>query len=1197
MFTHLHTHTEFSLLDGLSRVPQLMDRAKELGQEAIGLTDHGVLYGAIQFYKEARERGIKPIIGIEAYVAQRSRLDRDPQVKQPYHLTMLAKNEAGYHNLLALSTKAHLEGYYYRPRMDREILEQHSEGIIVLSGCATSEVSRHLLDGRFDDAVKAARYYKDLFGDYYIELQEHGIDEHKKLSVELLRLARETGLPVVATNDLHYVKPDDATYQDILLCIGTNATVQEENRFKMSGDFGCYSLKSEDEMRALFPDLPEAIDNSWKIAEMCDLTLEFGRMRIPQARVPQGTTSDEHLDHLCREGLKRRYPGEPEEAVRRLKYELDVIRQTGFADYILCVEDFAQHAHEQGIQMALRGSAAASIALYCLGVTDIDPLEHRLVFERFLNVERKEMPDVDMDFAEDRRDEMIRYAAERYGHDRVAQIITFGTLGAKASIRDVGRALGMSYGDVDRVARLVPNMPASFGTMTIDAALKKGPDLKQAYQAEPAITKLIDTARELEGVARHASTHAAGVVIAAEPLANIVPLQRPSSGNEDALPTTQFGMWDVAELGLLKMDFLGPTNLTILAAACKVIKASEGVEISLKDLPDGDEKVAQMLARGETFGVFQLESGGMRRYVQELKPNTIKDLAAMVALYRPGPMEHIPTYIAARHGREKVRYPHPDLGEILDETYGVIVYQDQVLLIAQKFAGYTLGEADVMRKAMGKKIHAIMKKQEQKFLAGAAEKGYSEADARAIFELILPFAGYAFNKAHSVSYGIIAYQTAYLKANFPEEYLTAVLMMAGTHERIAEAYGECIRLKIGLLQPDINASEVNFSLQTDGDAKAIRYGLARVKNVGEGMCEGIVEARRDGGPFKNLDDFFERVDRKFLNKRALECLAKAGAFDGLAERASLLASLDRLVTFAQGAQRQREAGQTSLFDLLDEDEPSVQGPQLEEVPEATKQQRLTWEKELLGIYLSEHPFAKPSEELAALLDCNLVGLTAEFAGGDVIIGGVVAGIRSLMTRDGRSFIAAVLEDKTGRLEVTVWPETLEATRDLWVDGNVLVISARVKLRDDRLSVAVNRAALYTEGSPFDPSSVLPDLSIPQEPDYMRYRKRPKNGGHTNGNARTNGDTSEGDTGNGNAPQPPTQLRIVIDETDDPDDDAERLRALIAAVRETAGTQTARLSVRQRDGEEVDLELPDVSPSPELTRRLSEIIGPWGAVYG
>ena len=1202
MFTHLHTHTEYSLLDGLSRIPQLMDRAKELGQEAIGLTDHGVLYGAIQFYKEARARGIKPIIGVEAYIAQGSRLDRDPQAKQPYHLTMLAKNEAGYRNLLALSTKSHLEGYYYRPRMDRELLEEHHEGLIVLSGCATSEVSRHLLDGRFEEAVKVARYYKELFGDYYIELQEHGIDEHNSLGKELLRLARETGFPVVATNDLHYVKPEDATYQDVLLCIGTNATVQEENRFKMAGDFGCYALKSEEEMRALFPDLPEAIDNSWQIAEMCDLTLEFGRTRIPQAQVPPEMTSDEYLAKLSREGLARLYPGEPEETVRRLQYELDVVRQTGFADYILCVQDFARYAREQGIQMALRGSAAASIALYCLGVTDIDPLEYRLVFERFLNVERKEMPDVDMDFAEDRRDEMIHYAAERYGHDRVAQIITFGTLGAKASIRDVGRALGMSYADVDRVARLVPVMPASFGAMTIETALKEGPDLRQLYEADPAIAKLIDYARELEGVARHASTHAAGVVIAPEPLANIIPLQRPSSGDPDALPTTQFGMWDVAELGLLKMDFLGLTNLTILSAARDVIKQSQGVEIDLQRLPDGDGKVAEMLARGETFGVFQLESAGMRRYVQELKPNSIKDLAAMVALYRPGPMQHIPTYINAKHGRETVRYPHSDLGEILDETYGVIVYQDQVLLIAQKFAGYSLGEADIMRKAMGKKIRSIMKQQEQKFLAGAADKGYAETDAREIFNLIEPFAGYAFNKAHSVSYGIIAYQTAYLKANYPEEYMTAVLMMAGTHERIAEAYGECVRLGIHVLPPNVNTSEANFSLQPEtSETKAIRYGLARVKNVGEGVCEGIVEARREGGPFKSLDEFFERVDGKFLNKRALECLVKAGAFDGLAERAALLASLDRMIAFAQGVQKQKESGQTSLFDLMGDDEPAVQGPQLENVREATQQQKLTWEKELLGIYLSEHPFARAAEELSGLLDCAIVELNADFAGRDVTIGGVVAGTRSLNTRDGRQFLAAEIEDQTGSIEVTVWPETYEATRELWVAGNVLIINARVKQRDDRLSVAVNKAVVYGEG-PFDPSSVLPDLSVPQTPDYRRYgASRPKGNGRSNGNSHdTNGNGKP--NGNGGAHEngettAPSALRIVIDETDDPDGDEDRLRALITAVRECTGTQAARLSIRQRDGAEVDLELPAVSPSPELTHRLAEIIGPWGNVIG
>ncbi|MFQ5472342.1 MAG: DNA polymerase III subunit alpha, partial [Dehalococcoidia bacterium] len=722
MFVHLHVHTEFSLLDGLARIPKLMDRAQELGQTAMGLTDHGVLYGAVQFYKEAKARDIKPIIGIEAYVAQRSRHSREAQDRQPFHMTLLAKNDAGYRNLLQLSTKAHLEGYYYKPRMDRELLELHREGIIAFSGCATSEISRHLLDGNFDEAVRAANYYRDLFDDFYIELQEHNIPEHEQLTKDLVRLAEETGIPPVLTNDLHYVNPEDGQFQDVLLCIGTNSTVQEQDRLRMAGDEGGYALKSEEEMRALFPDIPEAADNTWRIAEMCELDMEFGRLRIPNADLPAGTTSDEHLARECATGLAKRYAGDQTEARERLDYELEVIKQTGFADYILIVADFSRHARAEGILMAVRGSAAASIVLYCLGVTDIDPLKHRLVFERFLNVERREMPDVDLDFAEDRRDEMIRYAAEKYGYDRVAQIITFGTLGAKASIRDTGRALGMTYADVDRAARLVPNMPPSFGVMTIDKALKEGPEFRELYQADPAMTKLIDTAKELEGVARHASTHAAGVVITPEPLVEIVPLQRPSSAQaggdaeSDAatLPTTQFGMWDVAALGLLKMDFLGLTNLSILETACRVIEETRGVKLRLSELPDGDAKTFEMLARGETFGVFQLESSGMTRYVQELKPESIKDLMAMVALYRPGPMQHIPTYIAAKHGEAEIEYPHPDLAEVLGETYGVIVYQDQVLLIVQHFAGYSLGQADVMRKAMGKKIREIMAAEEQR---------------------------------------------------------------------------------------------------------------------------------------------------------------------------------------------------------------------------------------------------------------------------------------------------------------------------------------------------------------------------------------------------------------------------------------------------------------------------------------------------
>jgi DNA polymerase-3 subunit alpha len=1199
MFTHLHVHTEYSLLDGLSRIPLLMERAKELGQEAVALTDHGVLYGAIQFYKEAKRRGVKPIVGVEAYVARGSRHSREPNDKQPYHMTLLARNETGYRNLLAASTKAHLEGHYYRPRMDKAVLEEHHEGIVALSGCNSSEIARLLEDGRFEDAAKAARWYKDVFGDFYIEIQEHRIEGGDELNRQLVALSRETGLPLVLTNDVHYVRQEDAPFQDILLCIGTNSTVDEEKRLRMAGEGDSYYLRPEDEMRALFPDLPEASDNTWRIAEMCDLSLEFGRLHLPKADVPPGTTAEEHLAALCREGAGRVYPHGGQEVADRLDYELDVVRQTGFADYILVVNDFAQHARRQGIGMAIRGSAAASIILYCLGVTEIDPLEHRLVFERFLNVERREMPDVDLDFAEDRRDEMIAYAAEKYGHDRVAQIITFGTLGAKASLRDVGRALGMTYADVDRVVRLVPNMPPSFGVMTIDKALEQGPDLRQIYDGDAQTRKLIDTARELEGVARHASTHAAGVVIAPEPLVNFLPLQRPSSGDEDALPTTQFAMNDVAELGLLKMDFLGLTNLTILGLAVDVIRDVHGVEIDLSALPDGDAKTYAMLSSGDTFGVFQLESGGMRRAVQDLRPTSIKDLSALVALYRPGPMQHIPTYINAKHGREAIAYPHPDLADILDETYGVIVYQDQVLHIAQKFAGYTLGQADIMRKAMGKKKRDMMTGEERRFLEGAEAKGYSPALAKQIYDLIEPFAGYAFNKAHAVSYATIAYQTAYLKANYPEEYMTAVLIMAGNHpagaaQRVAEAYAECRRRGIDILPPDVNRSGVNFRLEDQPDGRrAIRFGLANIKNVGEGIVEGIIEARQSGEsdePFASADDFFARVHHSNLNKRGLESMAKAGAFDSLSTRAGVLANLDRAIAAAQRSQRQREAGQGSLFDMLGEEErPALGAVTPIDAEEAPLSERLAWEKELLGVYVSEHPFSAAAKALAAHLTCPLSEVSPEMSGRELLLGGVIIGARMLTTRDGRAFLAAMLEDDTGgTLEVTVWPEAYEATREMWETGAPVVVSVRVRSRDDRLQVGVQKAMPYVEGE-FDLSAMRGESG------------RPNGNGNGNGRRAWNGNGANGANDAGNSrpearPVPaPQSLRIVLEETEDHEADEERLKSLVSALRQYEGEGAVRLSIRQRGGDLVDVELPPARHCPELERALADIVGPWGSV--
>ena len=1189
MFTHLHVHSEYSLLDGLGKVPALIDQAKELGQEALALTDHGVLYGAIQFYKEARKRGIKPILGIEAYIAAGSRHSREAKDKQSFHMTLLAKNEAGYQNLVSAVSKSHLEGYYYKPRLDKELLEAHGEGIIALSGCNSSQISRFLEQDRIEEAQQTAQYYKDLFGDFYIELQEHGIPGMSKLNEKLVQLARDLKIPLVATNDVHYVNKKDSPIQDILLCIGTNSVVSDENRMRMAGDSDSYYLKSEEDMRRTFPELPEAFDNSWQIAEMCDLSLEFSGYRLPKADIPPGRNPHDHLSQLCREGVTRLY-SDDSAALQRLDYELSVVNTTGFSEYLLVVYDIARHARERGILMAVRGSAAASIILYSLGITDIDPLEHKLVFERFIHDQRKEMPDVDLDFAEDRRDEMIRYAADKYGQDRVAQIITFGTLGAKASIRDVGRALGMSYADVDRVAKLIPNFPPSFGVVTIDRALKESPELNQIHEADEQVQKLLYTAKELEGVARHASTHAAGVVIAPEPLSNIIPLQRPTGGDKEALPTTQYAMNDVADLGLLKMDFLGLTNLTILSNAIEMIKATHNIDLDIASIPDGDAKTYEMISKGDTFGVFQMESTGMRRYVQELQPTSVKDLAAMVALYRPGPMQHIPTYILAKHGKEEINHPHEDLADLLDETYGVIVYQDQVLLIAQKFAGYTLGQADVMRKAMGKKIPEVMAAERERFLDGSGKRGYSTALAEQVFNLIEPFAGYAFNKAHAVSYALIAYQTAHLKANYPEEYMAAILSMAD-QSRIAEAYPECVRLGIPVLPPSINMSSVNFSLESTDTGQAIRFGLANVKNVGTSIAEGITAVRTEGGIFNSSGDFFQRIHVRNLNKRALEALIKAGAFDNIDKptdnhcpnRDDLLASLDRLISMAQGTHRAREDGQGSLFDMLEEEE-KPNFTVIERAKEETPQsRRLSEEKDLLGIYLSEHPFRRAASELAASTT-PVDKVNTEMAGQDTLVAGMINRIRSLVTKDGRSFLAAEVEDLSGSIEVTVWPETLKKTQELWQEGIIIIAKVRVRTRGDRLNISATAAQLYKEGEPVNPAilAASPQHGNSNGRKFQKGNRARQSPSATESTPVTTIGTSQA-------------IYITLQETDDSKGDQERLHAMVNTLRENDGANPVYLTIRQLSGEETDLELPKSRTSPELRSQLSEIVGQWGSV--
>jgi DNA polymerase-3 subunit alpha len=1173
MFTHLHVHSEYSLLDGLCRIGALVARARELGMDSLALTDHGVLYGAIEFYTAATEAGLNPIIGVEGYLAPRGVESRTPADKQPYHIVLLAKNEVGYRNLLALVTRAHVEGFYYKPRIDRRWLVERAEGLIVLSACNNGEIPRLIAEGRRDEAAAAARWYREVFGDdFYLEIQEHGNPEHRAVFRQVLELGRELGIPVVATNDVHYLNREDAPTHDILLCIGTNTTIHDEKRLRLGGD--SFYLKSPAEMAELFADVPEVIENTRRVAEKCQLRLDFSRLHLPEIEIPPGLTAFEYLAQMAREGLKRRY-GEPsEELWRRLEYELDVIRQTGFANYILVVWDLARFARERGILFGVRGSAAASLVLYSLGVTEVDPVANKLVAERFLNPERKEMPDVDMDFADDRRDEMIEYVVRKYGYDHVAQIITFGTLGAKAAVRDVGRALGFSYAEVDRVAKLIPQVL----NMTIARALQENQELAELYRTDPKVKELLDTAQKLEGLARHASTHAAGVVISRDPLIHHVPLQPPARSSrrraaeeaeaegDDPVPqtlVTQYDMNSIARIGLLKMDFLGLTNLTIIDKTIKLVARTRGETIDLNAIPEDDPKTFEMLSAGETVGVFQLEGGGMTRYLKEMKPRSVADLAAMIALYRPGPMEHIPEYLAAREGRTQVTYLHPALEPILKDTYGVIVYQDQVLFIVQAIAGYTLGQADIFRKAMGKKIPEIMRQQREAFLAGARAKGIPEEVAAQIFQLIEPFAGYAFNKAHAFSYARVAYRTAYLKANYPAEYMAALLSaQMDSHEKIASSVACCQRMGIRVLGPSVNHSEVEFSIE-DG---SIRYGLGAIKNVGRGAAEAIVAARMSGGPFKGIEDFVGRVDPRVLNRRVLESLMKAGACDEFGPRGALLAALDEIASLGQSLHRQREASRGLIPDMFgDLVEVPVRKVDLK-APDVQPAEKLAWEKELLGVYFSEHPLVAAVARLREQVTTFCGQVDAELVGQRITVAGLVKSLRTGLNREGRAFVSAVIEDLDGSLEVTVWPEVYERTRDLWRENNILLVHGRVRQRADRLTLVCDAAEPYSadeEPAPQEP--VAGGTNSPITPTEQSMR--------TNG---TNGTTY--------------RLIITFSRTGDDDADIEKVRLVMAALKEFNGPDEVTFTVANGHGV-VFVRVPvKTRYCPGLRRRLADLLG-------
>lgn len=1100
-FVHLHNHSEYSLLDGASRIKDMTARAAELGMKALALTDHGVMYGAIPFYKACRERGIKPIVGMEAYVAAGSRLEKASRRDQPiYHLTLLAKNAAGYRNLMKLSSIGHLEGFHYRPRIDFEALSRHAEGLICLSGCMSSELSQHLLHGRDAEARETALRYRELFReDYFLEIQDHGLTDQKRITAGVLKLADELGIPLAATNDSHYVTEEDHVLQDVLICIGTGKTVDDQDRFRI-GTSQLY-MKTGEEMSALFRHRPEAVANTALIADRCELEIDLSAHILPKfSPIPEGMTAESYLAELCQAGLRERYgsaaaasaveaiaadgaPGDAaataaetiaREAEARLRYELDVIARMGFSDYFLIVWDFIRYAREQDIAVGPgRGSSAGSIVAYSLRITDVDPLKHKLLFERFLNPERVSMPDIDVDFSDERRDEVIRYVAAKYGSGHVAQIITFGTLAARAAVRDVGRVLNLPYGDVDRAAKLIPGMPG----MSIDRAARDNPDFRALIEKGGPVADLITMARRAEGMPRHASTHAAGVVISSEPLTDYVPLQEGTEG----VPLTQYSMEHLEAVGLLKMDFLGLRNLSIIERAMQSVLESTGKALRWEEIPYDDPATYELLGRGDTTGVFQMESAGIRRVLRDMKPRTFEDIVSVVALYRPGPMDFIPQFIKTMHGEVAAEYPHPDLEPILRDTYGIIVYQEQIMQIASRMAGFSLGEADLLRRAVGKKKREILDEQRAHFVRGSLGQGYTDEEANRVYDMILRFADYGFPRAHAAAYGVLAFQTAYLKAHYPVPFMASMLTsIIGNQRKTAEYVDECRRMGIPVLPPDVNESRVLFTpvrtaavadaltgepdpvdtaaIESDaardgGDAagdparafNAIRFGLAAVKNVGTQAIESIMKERSDR-PFDSLSDLCRRVDPRACNKRVLESLLLCGALDALpGHRAQLLAALDESVEAAAVWRKEKEELQLELFDLGDAPNWEVDLP---DVAPYTQTQTLELERELLGLYLSGHPldvFDGLWEE--AGLD-RLSDLAEAADGAQVLTAGMVVSLKPIVAKSGQAMAFLELEDRIMGAELVVFPSVWKSASAFAGKGALLLVRAKLQQGDE-----------------------------------------------------------------------------------------------------------------------------------------------------
>jgi len=1040
-FSHLHNHTEYSLLDGLSKIEDLLNEVKRKGMDSVAITDHGNIYGAVEFYKKAKEKGIKPIIGCEMYLAYEKLTDKRPKIDDKrYHLVLLVKNETGYKNLVKLITKAHLEGFYYKPRIDEETLRQYSEGLIGLSACIAGKIPQLILSDKKEEAEKQILIYQEIFGkdNFYLELQHHAkVPEQKKVNDGLIYLAKKLKVPLVATNDCHYLNPEDADAQDILTLINTGSDPNNPERMTMKMDD--FSLKSPEQMIKEFETMPEAIENTQKIVEMCEFEFELGKIKLPKYETPDKLSPEEYLRKLCEQGLKKKYGDNVSKEIReRLEYELETIKQTGFASYFLIVQDFVNWAKSKRIVVGPgRGSVGGSFVAYILNITSIDPIKYNLLFERFLNPERISMPDIDLDFTDRRRDEVIKYVREKYGENHVAQIITFGRMNARAVIRDVGRVLQYPYSYCDKIAKLIPQ------GLTLEQALARVEEFRELFLNDSQAQRMIEYAKKLEKTARHASTHACGVVISDRALDDIVPLQHPTQDDDNIV--TQFEMHAIEDIGLLKMDFLGLKNLTIIEETLAKIYAIHKKSIDIENLPMDDEKTFHLFQKAETIGVFQLESDGMRKYLKQLKPTNIEDIIAMVALYRPGPMQFISDYINGKLKKKKIEYLHPKLKPILESTYGICLYQEQIMKIVRELAGFTLGEADILRKAIGKKIKDLLLKQKSKFIIGCKKNEIDEFVAQKIWNWIEPFANYSFNRSHATAYAIIAYQTAYLKAHYPVEFMASLLTSDQADiEKIGFLIEECKRMKIKVLPPDINESWRNFSVVPFKNQ--IRFGLLGIKNVGENITEAIIKERKSNGHFKSMEDFLFRIKDKDLNKKSLESMIKVGVFDNFDERNHLLLNVERLLEYNRELKKNANNHQRMLFENTMRNESKII---LEKTKPATKNEKLNWEKELLGLFISSNPL-ESYKKILEQKTFPIFKITPAMArlNKTLKIGGIISKIKKIITKNGENMLFMELNDMNGKIEVIVFPKVIYRNPNAFHENKVVFVTGKISNKDE-----------------------------------------------------------------------------------------------------------------------------------------------------